>query len=498
MASSFQSPFPLPGVQHGQRILTSVIEARAKADNTPPWVSVPINDQDLSQGFRDISFKELNNAANHAAHWLKTNLPPTSEPFQCFAYAGPKDLRYQILAVAAAKVQRVMVLPSPLVTPEAQLHILEKKGCTVYLRPSSMEAPVAEILKAAPHVQTVTVPDIEAFMQEAEAKPVNYSKTYEEGRADPWLVFHTSGTTGNPKPFVGMALSLSMTTFIHMTAVIGPPSPPTPSTIISLLHHGNVTTAMFPPSLIDALTLTPEGLSALRSLQYIQYAGAPLSPKTASLLLPHVPIFPAVGSTEAGGYFTELHPHRTDAWDYLTFNKHTGVAFEPRGDGQLHELVFIRDPSCALQPIFKLYPDLSRFETKDLWEEHPVHKGLWKIIGRVDDYVYLSHGDGINVALLEPEIVAHPGVKNALIGGHGRARPVLLVEAVEDVEDEGKRREFVESLRPYLDRVNERCHECVRLGLERVVVARREKPFVMTGKGSVARWRTLEMYEGEI
>lgn len=93
-----------------------------------------------------------------------------------------------------------MVLPSPLVTAEAQLHILEKKGCTVYLRPSSMEAPVAEILKAAPHVQTVTVPDIEAFMQEAEAEPVNYSKTFEEGKADPWLVFHTSGTTGNSLP----------------------------------------------------------------------------------------------------------------------------------------------------------------------------------------------------------------------------------------------------------------------------------------------------------
>ncbi|GKZ30777.1 hypothetical protein AbraIFM66950_010214 [Aspergillus brasiliensis] len=550
MASSFQSPLPLPGVEHGRRILTSVIEARAKADNTPPWVSVPINDQDLSQGYRDISFKELNNAANHAAHWLRQNLPPTSEPFQCFAYAGPKDLRYQILAVAAAKVQKVMVLPSPLVTAEAQLHILEKKGCTVYLRPSTMEAPVAEILKAAPHVQTITVPDIDAFLQEAEAEPVNYSKTYEEGRADPWLVFHTSGTTGNPKPvtythemmagadivaslpdigetlihhyaqrrcytplpslhFVGMALSLSMTTFIHMTAVIGPSSPPTPDTIISILQHGNVTTAMFPPSLIDALTLTPSGLSALHSLQYIHYAGAPLSPKTASLLLPHVPIFPAVGSTEAGGYFTELHPYRTEAWDYLTFNKHTGVAFEPRGSdsngdsqNQLHELVFIRDDAtCALQPIFKLYPHLTRFETKDLWQEHPVYKGLWKIIGRVDDYVYLSHGDGINAALLEPEIVAHPGVKNALIGGHGRARPVLLVEAVEGVDVEGddeKRREFVESLRPYMDKVNEKCHECVRLGVERVVIASKEKPFVLTGKGSVARWRTLEEYEGEI
>lgn len=89
-----------------------------------------------------------------------------------------------------------MVLPSPLVTAEAQLRILETKGCTVYLRPLSMAAPVEAILQNAPHIQTITVPDTEAFMQEAEAAPINYSKTWEEGKADPWLVFHTSGTTG--------------------------------------------------------------------------------------------------------------------------------------------------------------------------------------------------------------------------------------------------------------------------------------------------------------
>ncbi|OOG00366.1 hypothetical protein ASPCADRAFT_158331 [Aspergillus carbonarius ITEM 5010] len=531
---------PIPGIKHGQRILTSVIEARANA-NSEPWVSVPVDDQDLSQGYRDIGFKELNNAANNAAHWLREHLPEATEPFQCFAYAGPKDLRYQILAVAAAKLQKVMVLPSPLVTAEAQLRILETKGCTVYLRPLSMAAPVEAILQNAPHIQTITVPDTEAFMQEAEAAPINYSKTWEEGKADPWLVFHTSGTTGNPKPvtythemmagadvvaslpdtgetqihhyaqqrcytplpslhFVGMALSLSMTTFIHMTAVLGPSSPPTPALIPSILHHGRATVAMLPPSLIDALCLTPSGLQSLRDLKYLHFAGAPLSAQTASLLLPHVPVIPGVGSTEAGGYFTAIHPHRTDAWDYLSFHsRHTGVEFEPRPNN-LHELVFIRRPSCALQPIFLLYPDLDRFDTKDLWQEHPIHKGLWKIIGRTDDYIYLSHGDGLNASLLEPEITAHPAVKTALIGGHGRPAPVLLIELLPSADNELKinHNALVESLAPYIETVNSRCHECVRLSTERVIVATEEKPFILTIKGSIARPQTLSLYEEEI
>ena len=101
--------FPLPGVTHGKRILASVIESRAKdGPDTNPWISLPVNNQDLSAGFRDISFWQLNNAANHAARWLSQALPATTKPFQCFAYSGPKDLRYAILAVAAAKVQKVV------------------------------------------------------------------------------------------------------------------------------------------------------------------------------------------------------------------------------------------------------------------------------------------------------------------------------------------------------------------------------------------------------
>lgn len=107
------SPFPLPGVQHGQRILASVIENRAQDSVNNTWASVPVDESDLSQGFRDISYKQLNNAANHAAHWLRQHLPESKESLQPFAYAGPKDLRYSILAIAAAKLQKVVGALSP-------------------------------------------------------------------------------------------------------------------------------------------------------------------------------------------------------------------------------------------------------------------------------------------------------------------------------------------------------------------------------------------------
>jgi hypothetical protein len=102
--------FPLPGVQHGQRIMISVLESRARDEPDSPWASVPIDNDDLSKGYRDISFREFNNAVNHAAHWLDQNLPKSSNHFQCFAYAGPKDLRYPVLAAAAGKVQKVVRL----------------------------------------------------------------------------------------------------------------------------------------------------------------------------------------------------------------------------------------------------------------------------------------------------------------------------------------------------------------------------------------------------
>lgn len=237
-------------------------------------------------------------------------------------------------------------------------------------------------------------------------------------------------------------------------------------------------------------------MKVLRNLEYVHYAGAPLAHKAGNQLTNHVPVVCAIGSTESGAYPTALHDKR-DAWNYVRFQKDAGVVFEHRFNN-LYELVFVRKPDCVLQPVFMVYPDRTRFETNDLWVEHPVYKGLWKIVGRTDDYVAFSHADGIHASSLEPEIETHPDVKAALIGGNGRPAPVLLLELFPGVRVDGDGGQLKRSLQPYLDRVNELCHECVRLSSDRVIFATEKKPFLRTVKGSVVRLQTLDLYSDEI
>ncbi|KAJ6006877.1 hypothetical protein N7451_004821 [Penicillium sp. IBT 35674x] len=207
----------------------------------------------------------------------------------------------------------MMVVPSPLVTPQAQLQIFEKKGCTLYLRPEEMAESVAGILKDISHIQPITLKALGHFSNETEAIPVNYPKFGQKGKMTLGWPFTLLGQL-----FVGMLMTLSMTTFVHMTAVIGLAGSPSPDGITEVLRHGHVEGALLPPVLIDALCLVPKSLQALRDLESIQQAGAPLSAKSTELIIPHAQVVPCVGSTEASGYFTIIHG-KPDTWDYLAF-----------------------------------------------------------------------------------------------------------------------------------------------------------------------------------
>jgi hypothetical protein len=90
----------------GSRFIVNLVDQYAIEEPSRVWAAVPIEETDLSKGFKNITFAELSNAINHAATWMQKHLPPALEKFEAIAYAGPKDLRYPIIALAAAKVDR--------------------------------------------------------------------------------------------------------------------------------------------------------------------------------------------------------------------------------------------------------------------------------------------------------------------------------------------------------------------------------------------------------
>jgi hypothetical protein len=94
----------MSGTEHGKRLVAALIDCHAVSNPGRAWASIPRKDNDPSKGFVDLTYKQFANAINHAAWWLKDNLDGARGPFETLAYAGPKDLRYPIIAVAAVKV----------------------------------------------------------------------------------------------------------------------------------------------------------------------------------------------------------------------------------------------------------------------------------------------------------------------------------------------------------------------------------------------------------
>ena len=533
-----------PRPPYGRRLIIPHIDHRAKTEPDSAWVAIPVTEDDLTKGYKDITYHQFVNGVNHAVKWLTSNLPAStfSQPFQAFAYVGLKDLRYPFLAVAAGKLGLVLVMPSSSVTPEGRQRILAQKQCTTFLHSKDLSYAVTEVINLDPSVQAIEVPELNHFLTDEPAVPVPYIRTWAEGKNDPWLCFHTSGTTGHPKVitytqhmlaqpdiaagltgiahvnrfdgfrwflpmpmlhYVGMLLTLSAAPFLGAIPVLLPANAaPTPPVIKTILKGTHVDGAMLVPALIDALIADPEAFELLKNLKAVHYAGAPLSVTAGRALDPHVQIVPAIGSTDAGAYFTEIvNLKGSEEWDYVRFQPHAGLVLEPRID-DMHELVFVKNPDCWMQPVFDLHPEWERFETKDLWVEHPVKKGTWKIVGRIDDYVFVQNGDGLYVGPFERVLEEHPGVKCALIGGQGRQVPVVVLELGEGVlgqvgMEEG-RRELMRSLRPYVERINEECHEMVKLDPEVVVFTDEERPFPRTLKNTVLRLAALKMYEKEI
>ena len=297
-----------------------------------------------------------------------------------------------------------------------------------------------------------------------------------------------------------MLMIVPMTMYLRAEIVLGPTAmPPSADLVESVLIQGKVDGALLAPAVIDQLCLEPDGLSALRGLDYIHYVGAPLCLDSDLGLAPHVRVIPSIGSTKCGGYFTKIRDDTAVDWDYVEFQPHIGAELEPRMNG-LHELVFIRRPDAPMHQIFLIYPNRNHWETNNLWIEHPEQKGLWKIVGRADDYGYLAHGEGLYASTLEPELNRHEAVQAALIGGHGKPRPVVLIELRPSVQGKAEMEwsDMLKSLQPFMDRANARCHPAVRLSPDTVIFVKREKPLIQTMKGSVARMQSLKLYEAEI
>ncbi len=92
-------------MSYGKRLIPVLIDEAARDTPQRVYASIPRSSKDLSEGFEDITYARFANAINRAAAWLDAALGGRGST-AIFAYAGPKDLRYTILTVAAVRSGR--------------------------------------------------------------------------------------------------------------------------------------------------------------------------------------------------------------------------------------------------------------------------------------------------------------------------------------------------------------------------------------------------------
>lgn len=302
-------------------------------------------------------------------------------------------------------------------------------------------------------------------------------------------------------------MALQLTVFLQLIIVLGPTSLPATAPLISqIIQYGAVEAAILPPSLLEDICANPSSLALIRSqLKYVYFGGAPLPKAIGALISPYVRLMPAIGSTEAGGYFVKVRTDDTspDDWRYYSFRSGMGCVFEPRTKTGLHELVFRRQPEYERwQQVFHVYPNIDEFPTKDLWAKHPTREGLWEYAGRTDDLVILSHGEDLHASKMESAIEEHTDVKAALIGGEGRKKPFLILELTSSASraEEGSEApdSVIDALWPAVEMANKLCSEYVQLSKPLTMLTSPSRPFVRTAKDTVARRDSFSLYEDEI
>ena len=276
--------------------------------------------------------------------------------------------------------------------------------------------------------------------------------------------------------------------------VLGPADrPPTGHLANEIMKRYELKTLFCPPSIFEQLVIEPEGLEQAKRLDFILYAGGPLSTSTGNLLSRVTDVCQFFGSTETGAV-TALVPLRED-WASLEWHPSYGVNMLPYED-DVYEMVLFRDPQLeGIRGLSCNFPDVEEWHTRDLFRPHPTKPNLWRFHGRTDDIIVLSNGEKFNPSPSEAIITGHPLLSGAIIVGLARFQPALLVEVRDGIDVPTET--IIEDIWPTVQQANAQAPGHARVTRSMIAVAT-AKRFERAGKGTIIRKLTAEKFEPEI
>ncbi|KAJ8058964.1 hypothetical protein OCU04_011948 [Sclerotinia nivalis] len=529
-------------VPYGCRLLPQLVDDKAGSHPTQ-LMGMIAKSSDLSHGFFEFTYKDIANAVNFMSWWLLEKLGPPSEGKNTIAYIGITDFRYLVIQLASIKTGYIILIPSIRNSQENFTDLFDKTNVNGLFSSSKLPINITGLVHLRPAMKAFEIPEFDEMTQK-EGPPYLYSKTWDEAKDDVIICHHTSGTTGSPKPiyhthrfysvldtlrklrhiksdaepfgifligevpntrvYYGMPFfhfggcaSVFSALFNEAVAVLGPTDSLINAKLVcNIVKRARCRVIVQVPSITDDIAkyFYQEFLDLLPDLEIIISSGGPLSATTGDLLASKVRLGQVYGSTEAGSLAQQETSH--EDWGWMRFNFEVGgLKMELlEEDPRRYELVIRKVPQDAwIQGVFAIFPNLEEWRTRDIFEKHP-SKPLHRFSGRIDDVIVLSNGEKLNPVRMEIIMCSHELLTGALVIGLGRTQVALLIEPKKILPDSV----LIDAVWPVVEQANEAAPGHGKIHRSMILVARPEKRFKRTGKGSVIRARTVALYEQEI
>ncbi|KAF9870587.1 hypothetical protein CkaCkLH20_11893 [Colletotrichum karsti] len=526
---------------YGERLVVNVVDQLARKQPDRVWATVSRSPFHLGDGFRDITMRELAQAVDAAA-WIIDNKYGKSKTFDVIAYIGVSDVRYAIFMFAAIKTGHQIMIPSVRNSVSQHDSVFKAANCTRVIHTPEMSSVITAMKSSKRQLDAILAPTLDELLESAGTSPYAYDRTWAEGRTDPIIIAHSSGSTGNPKPttitngvysvydnhrkippipgrkiqgylllelnggrffnpfppfhLAGLFAMTIMPIFYTCTVTLGPKEKPPSGEILSQAMHllPSIRAAWCPPTVIEQLVSLPGGFEQAANLDWIMYTGGPLAPTVGDRLCKVTDVCQMYGSTETGPHVA-LVP-LPENWNYFEWHPHLENEMDPMGDGTF-EMVVRKDPSLDwIRHLAQAYPHLDVWRTNDLFVQAPHNPKLWRFVGRRDDVIVLSNGEKFNPVNMEGVISGHPLVKGALVTGTARFQAALVMEPVEGLAMTSS--EFIEKVWDTVENANMVGPAHGRIFRSKITMATPEKPFIRAGKGTVIRGRTTKLYAAEL
>ncbi|KAJ5650936.1 acetyl-CoA synthetase-like protein [Penicillium longicatenatum] len=538
---------PLHGGECGKRLVPHVIDATASATPDAECFSIPRTPGRPTDGWKVITWAQVANAVNYVAHMLiKKGGKPEPRTFPTVAYIGLEDPRYTVFVVGAVKAGYQALFISPRNSVQAQLNLFEKTNCNLLYHDSQYASLVKPWVDGRPGMESEAIAPWEQWVAE-EVAPFPYLKTFAEAEWDPYVVLHTSGSTGLPKPIVisqgKLALNdlhravppyegnlpwlptwtsfensryllifpLFHTAGIMTSTLCGfyynapiafrdPSVPITGDNVVDWLQNSNPGWTLMPPATLEQMSRSPVAIEELRKLNVAGFAGGNVAPVPANHLLSEgVHLVNAIGSTEYI-YFTYYSQPDPALWAWFIIpTEMIGIDWRPFGDGTYEQVVVRQNKDHpGLQACFYVFPELDEFSTKDLYRPHPTLANHWTYVGRADDIIVFSTGEKLNPTTIEGAVMGHAGVLGAQVVGTKQFHAALLIEPVQPPETEQDKQRFIDEIWPIVEKVNIETVAHGRISREYIFLSDPERPFPRAGKGTIQRAMTVKVYESDI